>query len=124
MSVITFNPRDLNNILSNGIYSIFNNIKKLFFFTNTLYNNYGAQYIINNYILLFLNSYYKLALNNYIFIGIITFLISARSKRVIKKVLNGIRGEATADFILKDIAFIKGFYLNIIFKEKFYSLSI
>ena len=66
----------------------------------------------------------KVSLNKNIKAKTFALLIISKGTRVIKRALNREFGSAIADLILKDVAMIKGFYINIILEAYLLKLSV
>jgi hypothetical protein len=116
--IALFNPNLIVNKIKARIYIIFNFIKHLLF-KNNLLNNYNIIYLINNIIRFNKGSFIKLLIINIIKGNITLFLILKYSTYIFKGLLNKGEGKKV-DFILFNIAIIKGFLINIILKALFY----
>ena len=85
---------------------------------STLFDNYGAIYLINNKGLLDKGIFRKTP--NYrtdlIQAGTNDYLVVGRGTYTIKKVLRGINSPNTKDLVLYDVVVVEGFYYNIILK--------
>jgi hypothetical protein len=99
--------------LGTGIYATLDFLKYPLL-ASTLINNCGAMHLINNKDLLKPNLFIKSSINKSVKAGLSALPIIGRGTRVIRRALNGELGIVTADLILKDVAIIKGFYINII----------
>jgi len=93
-------------------------------FLNTLFNNYGVIYLINNKSLLDPGSFIKANSPEYIKAGTLNLLIFNRSTRTFKGIINRVHNKAVKDLILKDIIIIKGFYMNIISEARLLLLKV
>jgi hypothetical protein len=80
-----------------------------------LFNNYKVIYLVNNKALLEPGLFSK-SNKRIIKAGTSSILIIGYSTQIIKNIFNNINSPVIKDLILKQIAVIKGFYINIIFK--------
>jgi hypothetical protein len=78
-----------------------------------LFNNYRVIYLINNKSLLKLSSFIRLNKKT-IEVGTSIILIIGYSNYMLKGIFNSAYSLAIKDLILKKVAIIKGFYINII----------
>ena len=77
-------------------------------------NNYSAIYLVNNKDLLIPSTFVLFKNNDIVQVGSFFFPILKYREKVLKKVLNNLNSKNTMDLKLKNIAIIKGFYINII----------
>jgi hypothetical protein len=89
----------------------------------TLFNNYKAIYLVNNKALLEPGLFSK-SNRRIIEAGTSSILIISHSTQVIKNVFNNINSPAIKDLILKQVAVIKGFYINIVFKARLRNIRV
>jgi hypothetical protein len=82
------------------------------------------MHLVNSKDLLKLGSFVKVSLNESIKAGSSTLLIIGHGTRVIKRALNRESGQATMDLILKNVAMVKGFHINIILEAHLLELGI
>ena len=81
-------------------------------------DNYGTLYVINNKDLFELGTFYKAGDSDIVYISTTLFPIDGYSRCIICKVLDSKNGSNTEDLVFKDIALIKGFYINIILEAR------
>lgn len=79
---------------------------------STLMDNCGAMHIVNDKSLLELLSIVEV--DGWVEAGTTAFPITARGICVMKNALNRPRGVGTEDLVLKDVAYIKDFHVNIV----------
>ena len=77
-------------------------------------NNYSAINLINNKNLLVPSTFVLFKNNNIVQVSSFFLPILKYKEKVLKKVLNSLNSKNTIDLKLKNIAIIKGFYINII----------
>ena len=94
-------------ILNFGKYPLLN---------STLFNNYKAINLINNKDLLKPRSFRLAKLDKVVEYKSLSLLISSSSKKVLKNLLNGLKGLRTKDLVLYNIIIIKGFFVNVVLK--------
>ena len=85
---------------------------------STLLNNHKTTYLINNNNLLIPRSFVLIKDFETIEAEILFLLILGINKRLFSKCFNKIQRKKIEDLILKNIAIIKGFHFNIIFKAR------
>jgi hypothetical protein len=85
---------------------------------STLINNYSATHLVNSKDLLEPGSFIKAITNESIKAGLSALLILGHKTRIIKRTLNSASGPVIVDLILKNVAIIKGFYVNIILEAR------
>jgi hypothetical protein len=91
---------------------------------STLINNYGATHLVNSKDLLEPRSFVKASSNESVEAKSSALLIISRGTRVIKRALNGKFRRATINLILKNVAVIEGFHVNIISKARLLKSSV
>lgn len=91
-------------------------LQKYPFFKFTVFDNCASMYLTNDESFLEPDSIVE-AFNDYVFSGQNAFGVKYRGTRVIKNALNGPDGLNIRDFVLKDVAYIPGFYVNCIFER-------
>ena len=85
---------------------------------STLFDNCGAIHLVNDKSLLDPGSFIKVNGPEHIKAGTSSLPILSRSTRTFKGIINKAHSEAAKDLVLKDVAVIKGFYVNIISKAR------
>ena len=81
-------------------------------------DNYSTFYVVNNKELFELGTFYKASDSNIVYTSTTLFPIDRYSRYIIYKVFDSKNRSNTEDLILKDIALIKGFYINIILEAR------
>jgi hypothetical protein len=76
------------------------------------------MHLVNSKLLLNKNTFIKLSINNYIKASIIIFLITSYKIYTFKNIFLNSKRNKTINLILKNIAIIKGFYINLILKAR------
>ena len=87
-------------------------------------NNYSAIYIVNNKDLLVPSTFVLFKDNNIVQVSSSSLPILKYKERVLKKMLNSLNSKNIIDLKLKNIAIIKGFYINIILMVLLHATSI
>jgi hypothetical protein len=100
------------------------NLLRYLLLLSTLFDNYKVIHFVNNKSLFVPGSFIKLKGPEYIKAGLFNLLIISRGTRVLKGLLNRAYKKGIKDLILINIAIIKGFYINIVFKARLLLLSI
>jgi hypothetical protein len=90
---------------------------------STLFNNYKAVYLVNNKVLLKPGLFSK-SNKRTIKAETSSILIISHGTQVIKNVFNNINSPATKDLVLKQVAVIKGFYINIVSKARLRDIGV
>jgi hypothetical protein len=91
---------------------------------STLINNCSAMHLINSKDLLKPNLFIKSSINKSVKAGLSALLIIKRGTYIIKRALNSKLRIAIANLILKNVAIIKGFYINIILEAYLLKLGV
>ena len=81
-----------------------------------LFNNYKAINLVNNKDLLKPRSFRLAKLDKVVKYKSLSLLISRYSKRVLKNLLNSLKGLRTKDLVLYNVVVVKGFFINIVLK--------
>ena len=76
------------------------------------------MYVINDKVLLNKESFVLVRVREYIEVSTTQFLISNYNTQIIKNVVNREKGKKQHYLELKNIAIIKGFYINIVSKAR------
>ena len=79
-----------------------------------LFNNYKVINLINNRSLFKPNTFIKASRKESIKVGMLSLPIVSYSTQMLKGILDRVGGPTIEDLILKDIALVEGFYINII----------
>jgi hypothetical protein len=98
-----------------GIYTTLDILKYLFSKSIVL-DNYRAIYLVNLVYFLELESFYLATRTNIVKAGTLTLKIIGYKTRRLKNALYRKQGKNTKDLILKNIAVINQFYINIVSK--------
>jgi hypothetical protein len=85
---------------------------------STLLDNYSITHVINNVYILNKGTFIKECLKHIIKARTSSFLIINHNTYTIKSILNEKNGKV--NLVLRDVAIIKGFYMNIVFKALLY----
>jgi hypothetical protein len=85
---------------------------------STLLNNYNIMHVINDVYILNKGTFIKECFKHVIKARTSSFLIINHGTCTIKSILNGKNGKV--NLVLKDMAIIKGFHVNIVFKALLY----
>jgi hypothetical protein len=80
---------------------------------STLFNNYGAIYLVNNKERLNKGSFVKLLVELVIKVRTSILLITRRSTCTFKRLFNK-RDSKRVNLVLRDVVVVKGFYVNIV----------
>jgi hypothetical protein len=88
-----------------------------------LFNNYNTIYLVNNKERLDKSSFVKLLIELIIKVKTFILLIIRRDTCTFKGLFNK-RDRKRVDLVLRDIAIIKGFYINIVLKALFFKKGV
>jgi hypothetical protein len=105
------------------VYLIF---KTLFysFLKSILLDNYSIVYLINSKDLLKPSTFIKARFNKVIKASTSYILIASKKTCILRKILNKKEEKIIANLVLSNIAIIKGFYINIVFKAYLFNLGL
>jgi hypothetical protein len=106
------NP-DLISGRSVGVYSTLN-LGKHPLSSSTLFDNCGAVHLVNNKDLIEQGSFRRADPGDMVECGSSSLPITGYGVRVLKNCLNGPNGPASEDLVLKNVAVIEGFHVNIV----------
>jgi len=81
---------------------------------STILDNGATVYLVNNLDLIEPRSFIKTSGIDYVEVGTQSFLIFRKGTYRIQSILNRERGERTKDLILRDVAVIERFHVNIV----------
>ena len=111
INAATIDPLLLSN--SSGVYSTLSHSRHPLSLS-TLFDNCGAIHLVNDKSLLDPGSFVKANGPEHVEAGTSSLPILGRGTRTFKGIINGAHGEAAKDLVLKDVAVVEGFHVNII----------
>jgi len=85
---------------------------------STILDNGAAVHLVNNLDLIEPGSFVKTSGIDCVEAGTQSFLIFGKGTRRIRSILNGERGERTEDLILRDVAVVERFHVNIVLEAR------
>jgi hypothetical protein len=88
-----------------------------------LFNNYGATHLVNNKEQLDKGSFVKLLIELVIKARTFILLITRRGTRTFKGLFNK-RDSKRVNLVLRDVAIVKGFYINIVLEALFFEKGV
>ncbi len=96
-----------------GIYAILDFARHLLL-ASTLMDNYGVTYLVNSKDLLKPRTFVPVTLDKTVEARLLALLILGHGTRIMKRTLHRASGPDTIDLILKEVAIVKGFHINIV----------
>jgi hypothetical protein len=88
-----------------------------------LFNNYSATYLVNNKEQLDKGSFVKLLIELIVKVKTFILLIIRRGTRTFKGLFNK-RDSKRVNLVLRDVAVVKGFYINIVLEALFFKKGV
>jgi hypothetical protein len=105
-----------------GIYATLDFSKHLLL-ESTLFDNCGATYLVNDKERLDKGSFVKLPVESVVEVGTSVLLIIRRGTRTFKGLFNRRDGKRV-NLVLRDVAVVKGFYVNIVLEALFFEKGV
>jgi hypothetical protein len=90
---------------------------------STLFNNYNTIHLVNNKERLNKGSFVKLLIELVVEVGTFILLITRRDTRTFKGLFNKRDGKRV-NLVLRDVAIVKGFYINIVLEALLFKKSV
>ncbi len=113
MNIVLINPMLMVQGPGTGIYTIFDFVRHLLL-ASTLMDNYSIIYLVNSKDLLKPRTFIPVTLDKTVEARLLVLLILGHSTCIIKRALYRVSRPNTTDLILKEVAMVKGFYINIV----------
>jgi hypothetical protein len=99
------------------------NFLKYLLLESTLFNNYDTIYLVNNKERLNKGSFVKLLIELVVKVKTFILLIIRHDTRTFKGLFNK-RDRKRVDLVLRNVAVVKGFYINIVLEALFFEKSV
>ena len=106
-----------------GVYATLDFSRHLLL-VSTLLNNYSTTNLVNNRALLVLDTFIKVRVDKCVKARSLSLLILGRSKRVLKNILDRVKGPRTKDLVLKDVVIVEGFHVNIVLEARIRTIGV
>ena len=113
MNIALINPMLMVQGPGTGVYAMLDFARHLLS-ASTLIDNCGAIYLVNSKDLLEPRTFVLVTLDKTVKARLLVLLILGHSTCIMKRVLHRASRPDTTDLILKEVAIVKGFHINIV----------